>query len=126
MVVFFSSTKREGRWTLPRALRVAAVMGSAELDLREAAFAEGVSEIEVMAVLGNVEIFVPVGVRVECSGEALAGNFEVRMSGAPDVAPGAPVLRIRGSAYFANVEVVVKGVDKKMLRAEEKLRLKGS
>ena len=81
IVVFWSSTKREGRWTLPRTMRVASIMGSAELDLREAEIGEGVSEIEVMAVFGSVEIFVPVGVRVEVVGEAMMGSFELRMSG---------------------------------------------
>lgn len=122
IVVFWSSNKREGRWTLPRAMRVASVMGSAELDLREAEFGEGVSEIEVLAVFGNVEISVPVGVRVECVGESMMGSFELRMSGAPEFPPDAPTLRVRGSAYFSNVEVMVKALSRKQLRAERRLR----
>jgi hypothetical protein len=122
MVVFLSGSKREGRWTLPRTTRVAAVLGSAELDLREAEIGEGVSEIEVLAIFGSVEVFVPVGVRVECVGQALLGSFEVRMSGVPDFPPGAPTVRIKGSAYCSSVEVVVKPIERKQLRAEEKLR----
>jgi len=122
IVVFWSSNKREGRWTLPRTMRVASVMGSAELDLREAEFGEGVSEIEVLAVFGNVEISVPVGVRVECVGQALMGSFELRMSGVPDFPPDAPTLRVKGSAYLSNVEVTVKALSRKQLRAERRLR----
>lgn len=123
MVVFLSGTKREGRWTLPRYMRVAAVMGSLELDLREAEIAAGVSEIEVRAVFGSIEIFVPVGVRVECTGHALLGSFETRMSGVPDFPEGAPTIRVRGAAYASSVEVVVKPIGRKQLRAEERLRL---
>jgi len=122
MVVFWSGTTREGRWTLPRSMRVASVMGSATLDLREAELGEGVSEIEVMAVFGNVEIFVPIGVRVECVGQAMLGNFELRMSGVPEFPPDAPTLRVKGTAYFSNVEVMVKALSRKQLRAERKLR----
>lgn len=122
MVVFLSGSKREGRWTMPRYMRVAAIFGSAEIDLREAEIAEGVSEVEVFAVFGSVEVFVPVGVRVECTGHALLGSFETRMSGVPDFAPNAPTIRVKGSAYGASVEVVVKPITRKQLRAEERLR----
>ena len=124
MVVFLSGSKRLGRWTLPRTMRVAAVMGSVELDLREAEMGEGVSEIEVLAVFGSVEVFVPVGVRVECVGQSLVGSFEMRLSGVPDFPPGAPTVRIKGSAYFSSVEVVVKPIERKQLRAEERLRVR--
>ena len=123
LVVFLSGSKREGRWTLPRYMRVATVLGSAELDLREAEIAEGVTEIEVFAVFGSVEIFVPIGVRVECTGHSLLGSFETRMSGVPDFPPGAPTIRVRGSAYASSVEVVVKPIGRKQLKAEERLRL---
>ncbi len=126
MVVFWSGSSREGRWTLPRTMRVAAIMGSAELDLREAEIGEGISEIEVMAIFGSVEIHVPVGVRVECLGEALMGSFELRMSGVPDFPPNAPTVRVTGTAYFSSVEVVVKALSRRQLRAQEKLRLRES
>ncbi|MBV6520117.1 MAG: hypothetical protein MNPFHGCM_00222 [Gemmatimonadaceae bacterium] len=122
IVTFLSSAKREGRWALPRAMRVASIMGSAELDLREAEIGEGVSEIEVMAVLGSVEIFVPVGVRVECVGDSLMGSFELRMSGVPEFPPDAPTIRVKGSAYLASVEAVVRGLSRKQRRAEKRLR----
>jgi hypothetical protein len=106
-------------------MRVASIMGSAELDLREAEIGAGVSEIEVLCIFGSVEIFVPVGVRVECVGQALMGSFELRMSGVPDFPPDAPTVRVKGSAYMASVEVLVKALSRKQLRAEKKLRAQG-
>jgi hypothetical protein len=100
---------------------VAVVFGSVELDLREAEVADGVSEIEVLAVLGSCEVIVPPGVRVECNGSAMVGSFEVKMSGAPDFPPNAPVVRIKGSAYFSSVEAMIKPIGKRELRAERKL-----
>ena len=122
IVAFLSSNGRKGRWTLPRRMRVAALMGNVELDLREAEISSGVSEIEVFALFGNCEVYVPVGVRVESVGDGFAGNFELRMEGAPDYPPDAPVVRIKGTAYFANVEAVVKGPSRRQLKAQKKLR----
>lgn len=121
VVTFLSGTTRKGRWTLARHTRHAIVLGNVTLDLREAEIADGVSEIEVMAVFGNCEVIVPPGVRVECGGAGFFGNFEVKMTGAPDFPPGAPIVRIRGSAYFSNVEAMVKAVGRRELRAERKL-----
>lgn len=123
LVAFLSSSTRRGRWALPRQMRVASVLGSVELDLREADLASGVSEIEVFALFGSVEITVPVGVRVECVGQAMLGNFESQLIGILELPADAPTLRIRGTAYLSSVEVTVKHLTRKQLRAEERLRL---
>ena len=99
----FSSIERRGRWVVPPATRAVSVFGSAELDFREASFAEGVTELHVRAVFGNIEIIVPPQLAVECEGAALFGSFEQGASAVAD--PGRPLLRIRGSAIFGNVEV---------------------
>jgi hypothetical protein len=102
IVAVLSSSVRHGGWLVPARLRIIALFGNAELDLRDAHFAPGVSEIHVSAIFGNVEITVPPGVRVENNGSAILGNFEINAganSAQPDV-----VLRITGRAVFGNVE----------------------
>jgi hypothetical protein len=107
VVAVWSGVKRSGSWTPPRHLHAVAVMGGAELDLREARFPEGETTVNVLAVMGGVEIVVPPGLRVQCSGLPLMGGFDsLDQDGAPDVAPGA-VLRIRGLACMGGVEVRV-------------------
>ncbi|PYO79572.1 MAG: hypothetical protein DMD63_03820, partial [Gemmatimonadetes bacterium] len=59
VVSFLSSTEREGKWELPRRFRALAVLGNVELDLRAADVGYGLSVIEAVAVMGNVEITVP-------------------------------------------------------------------
>ena len=107
---------RKGSWYVPRHLRVLAIMGGAEIDLREAKFGPGVTEIEVHAYMGGVEITVPPGVRVESLGAAFMGGFE---TSAGDVSmtddPMAPVLRISGLAIMGGVEVRVRRTGKKTL-----------
>ncbi len=113
VVSFLSSTEREGRWELPRHFRALAVLGNVELDLRGAEIGIGVSVIEAVAVMGNIEITVPPDVAVESEGDSLLGSFVVKY--AKGVSAGTAIghkkLRITGTAYAASVEVHVKGPD---------------
>ena len=117
VVSFLSSNEREGRWPLPRRFRALAVLGNVELDLREADIGLGVSVIEAVAVMGNIEITVPPDVAVESSGDALLGSFVVKYAkGVSAVtATGYKKVHITGTAYAASVEVHVKGPDEPML-----------
>ncbi|PYO05717.1 MAG: hypothetical protein DMD30_13695 [Gemmatimonadetes bacterium] len=117
VVSFLSSNERNGRWQLPRKFRALAVMGNVEIDLREAEIGYGVSVIEAVSVLGNVEITVPPEIAVECDGGGLLGSFTLKYRGPanPAAANREKTLRITGSAYAGNVEVVVKGPDEGVL-----------
>src|SRR5690348_10005988 len=91
--VWWSNIKREGEWILPRRFRVFTCMGNVELDLTRARMGEGVSEIEIRCILGNVEIIAPPDIRILCEGEGLAGNFEVvRIGQAPPIPENAPTV----------------------------------
>ena len=110
----FSSIEKRGVWAVPSALAVSAVFGNALLDLREAELEPGLTEIHVRAVFGNLEIWVPPGVAVECDGRAIFATFEDQTSGTRSghsKASGAASLRIVGSAIFASIEVKVRERD---------------
>ena len=111
IAAMFSSTVRNDNWVLPRLLRVLAMVGNVELDLSQVRMGLGVSTIEVVAWMGNVEITVPAGLAVECEGHPLIGSFEFRRPAwsAPPTAPeaDAPVLRITGFALLGNVEITI-------------------
>lgn len=107
VLALMCGVERSGSWTPPRNMHAVAVMGGAELDFREARFPEGETVVNVLAVMGGVDIVVPPGLRVVCGGIPLMGGFDrVRRDGDPGHAPGA-VLRIRGLAVMGGVEVRV-------------------
>ena len=97
-----SSNRRSGVWSVPRRMNVLAVMGSLELDLRDARFEPGVTRIDVLNVMGSVEIMAPEGVVVESDGIGVLGNFEGTTRGAENPDANAPVLRIRGVAVMGH------------------------
>jgi len=104
MIAVLGATGRKGSWIVPRHLKVFAFMGGVELDLREARFGPGVTEIDITVVMGGVEIVLPPGVRVESFGAALMGGFEAQAGDATALSPLNPVVRLSGMALMGGVE----------------------
>lgn len=106
-VAIMSGVEKKGRWTPARHTQVLALLGGAEIDLREALLPPGVTEINVVAIMGSAEILVTPNTRVESNGISIMGAFEhVPESTAPD--PEGPIVRITGLALMAAVEVHVR------------------
>ncbi len=101
----FGGVERHGAWTVPRHLEVRAVLGGILLDFREARFLPGVTEVQVSAVLGGIELVVPPWLSVEVSGTAILGGFGHVERVAAQADPDRPVLRVHGKAILGGVAV---------------------
>lgn len=105
---FLSSVERGGPLEIPRELRIRARLGHVLLDLRDARLQPGVTEIDVRALMGNVEILLPDSVAVEHGGRAILGNFSTRggrgSTGEGGEGSVARTVRIAGRAILSNVE----------------------
>lgn len=97
---------RRGRWSPARTNFSFALMGGTELDFREAILPRGVTQVQVLAIMGGTEIIVPPGVNVESHGIGIMGGFD--SSGDQDYDPDAPTLRISGLAVMGGVEIKVR------------------
>ncbi|MFD3697292.1 DUF1707 domain-containing protein [Streptomyces sp. NPDC058646] len=104
VVAVCSSSARRGRWRPGPHTRAVSVMGDITIDLTEAVFAQQVTEINVVSVLGNVEILVPENVALRGYGSGFLGNFEVRGQGRAETDPQAPVVIVRGFSLLGNIE----------------------
>lgn len=98
------TASRTGAWDLPKRLTVNAVAGEVNLDLRAARIGPGVTEIVVNAVLAEVTVTVPPGLRVAVEGTAILAEFSQAV-GDRDVTGDEPLLRVRGTAVLAEVSV---------------------
>ena len=91
-------------------VRATSIFGDLRLDFREARLTSMVTTVHVSATFASVLIIVPPGLRVECHGSAILGEFSHRSS-MGDAGPDAPTLRIVGMAVFGSVEVKVREMD---------------
>ena len=107
VVSWWSSVKREGEWVVPCEFRAFACMGNIEIDLTYALMGSGVTEMELNCFMATIEVIVPADIQVECDGDEMLGQFEVKRIGVPAPPPGAPTLRISGTAYVSTVTIKV-------------------
>ena len=119
VIAFMGGAERTGSWLVPRELKVWAALGGALIDLRDAKFAPGVTEIDVTAFMGGVEIIVPRGVRVETLGAGVMGGFAASAGDSSALDPSQPVLRVTGLAIMGGVEVKVQKPGKRTLKKFE-------
>ena len=106
ILTILSNNERSGSMLLPQRLEIVTVMGNVELDIRDATFAPGLTEIDISAALGNVEITLPWGIRVESTGSAFVGNFDCRAGSDTSVtARTGQMIRITGHSVFSSVEI---------------------
>jgi len=109
VVACFGGASRKGRWAPARKNYTVAVMGGTELDFREAVFGPGVTEVQVFAFWGGVDIIVPPGLNVESQGIAILGGFDYLADvGVPPPDMDGPTLRITGLACMGGVDVSVR------------------
>jgi len=107
-IAILGGYEKKGEWTPPRKLQSLAIMGGAGLDFREAKMPPGTTEVNVLAIMGGVEILVPPGLAVETHGFGFMGGFEGLDQVGVDTDRDAPRLVIRGMAIMGGVEVAVR------------------
>jgi hypothetical protein len=110
LIAIMSGVVRRGLWKVPRRLRIVAVMGGVDLDLRQAELSPGVTEIHAFVFMGGLEVRVPPGVRLETDGVAIMGGFEDRVHDPGAARPDAPVVRVTGIAIMGGVDARVQQV----------------
>ena len=110
-LAFVSNVERHGDWILPRHYRALSVMGNLELDLTRARLGAGMSEIEIVCIMGAVTILVPPDIRLDCDAIPVIGNLEVRRNVDSTTSADAPLVQIRGTAFMGSIEVKVVDPD---------------
>jgi len=103
-VACMGGAERRGRWRVGTHHTATVVMGSVDLDLRDADLEAPVVTIIALAVMGSVDVVVPDDCVLDASGFGLMGGFD-DSDKAPPAPPGAPVVRVRGFALMGGIGV---------------------
>lgn len=107
---FLSNVERKGVWVVPEQFSVNAVLGDANIDLREAHYSAREVVINATSVLGSVKVTVPPNVHVIVEGNGVLGDFKEPSSKVPEMlAADSPVVRVRGLAVLGDVTVKRRG-----------------
>ena len=120
MVAIMSGSHRRGRFRAVGRINAIAIMGGDEIDLREAEIEGGELTLNLVAIMGGANIYVPDTVELDVGGFSLmGGNTEIGADRPPR--PGAPVIRLRtwnlmGGATIFRVPPQARGLGLKEAR----------
>jgi Domain of unknown function (DUF1707)/Cell wall-active antibiotics response 4TMS YvqF len=119
MIAIMGGSHRRGRFRAVGSINAVAIMGGDEIDLREAEIEGGELTLNLFALMGGANIYVPDSVEVEMGGFSLMGGHEEIGSERPR--PGAPLIRIRaynlmGGASIYRVPPQARGLGLKQAR----------
>lgn len=99
----FARVVRRGRLRLRRHTGVVCMFADVDFDVREATIERRVTTVTLLAMFGNVDVYVPEAINVEVSGLAAFGH---RRDWGEDIAPpDAPTVRVRTLAMFGTVDI---------------------
>lgn len=106
-IAVFGEAKRQGAWAPAAETKAVAVMGSVELDFREAALPPGDVTVFAVTFFGSVEIVVPPTLQVECAVSAVFGSAEHEVPKSAQARPDSPrtTLHVRGVSVLGSVEI---------------------
>ena len=104
MVAIMGGSHRRGRFRTVGSINAVAVMGGDEIDLRDAELEGGELTINLFALMGGSNVYVPDSVEVEVGGFSLMGGHEEVGSERPP-RPNAPLIRIRVYALMGGATI---------------------
>jgi Domain of unknown function (DUF1707)/Cell wall-active antibiotics response 4TMS YvqF len=104
MVAIMSGSHRRGRFRAIGSINAVAIMGGDEIDLREAEIEGGELTVNVFALMGGANIYVPDTIELEVGGFSLMGGHDETGS-QRSPRPGAPLVRVRAYNLMGGVTI---------------------
>jgi hypothetical protein len=95
---------KRGTWNVPAELEVTAILGSQELDFRDARFHPGTTIMKATVFMGNIDIKFPPGVRVTSKGIPILGSIENRVRSESN----GPLIHIEGFCMLGSIDARTK------------------
>lgn len=119
-ISFMGDCTRRGIWRVPEQHTAFSMMGSVTLDLRQALFEAREVTITAVAIMAGIEVIVNAHTQVIVDGIGIMGDFSQSRDKVPaEITAGSPVVRLKGLALMAGVNVQRKpmpGEPRKQLR----------
>jgi hypothetical protein len=110
-IAYKTSVRRGGRWRVPGQFRAIVYKGSGHLDLRAAELTAPVTTLYAVAYKSNIEVLVPLGVRLELDGFGVSKGWSAEEDLESRLPADAPVVHVRGVGYKGTIQVSTKPRD---------------
>jgi hypothetical protein len=94
LIAVMGGSHRRGRFRAVGSINAIAIMGGDEIDLREAEIEGGELTLNLFALMGGANIYLPDSIDLEVGGLSLMGGHE-EVGSQRSPRPGAPLVRIR-------------------------------
>ncbi|ASU81920.1 hypothetical protein CDO52_03225 [Nocardiopsis gilva YIM 90087] len=104
IIAVLSTAERKGRWLVEPRTNVSTLLGSVELDMRQALMSQNRVVVQTSVILGGVTLVVPHGVEIENRVTSVLGGVGIEKD-RPEPASGAPKVVITGHALLGGIEV---------------------
>jgi Cell wall-active antibiotics response LiaF, C-terminal/DUF1707 SHOCT-like domain len=110
IVAVMSESKRTGRWLVPPRVDVVSLMADTKIDLTSAVLPPGGAEFHVRSIWAACKIIVPPEMRVINEMHAIMASVTSKADemDAEGTVHRGPTLRLTGTAFMAEVKVVVR------------------
>ena len=130
LIAIMGGSHRRGRFRAVGSINAIAIMGGDEIDLREAEIEGGELTLNLFALMGGANIYVPDSIDLEVGGLSLMGGHDEVGSERPP-RPGAPVIQIKiwnlmGGATIYRLPPQARGRSLKEARRLAKLAERGA
>lgn len=87
-----------------RSGRIFTLMGGAQVDFSGAGLSPG-AQLEIITIMGGVEVRVPPHWRIEATNSVMAGDTQMMLDGQGELGPDAPVLRVRSQTIMSGLVI---------------------
>lgn len=104
MVAIMSGSHRRGRFRAVGRINAVSIMGGDEIDLRDAEIEGGELTINLFAIMGGANVYVPDSVELEVGGFSLMGGHE-EVGSERIPRPGAPFIRVRAYCLMGGATI---------------------
>jgi Domain of unknown function (DUF1707)/Cell wall-active antibiotics response 4TMS YvqF len=130
LVAIMGGSHRRGRFRAVGSINAIAIMGGDEIDLREAEIEGGELTLNLFALMGGANIYVPDSIDLDVGGLSLMGGHE-EVGSQRSPRPGAPLVRIRlynlmSGATIYRLPPQARGLSLKEARRLAKLAERGA
>lgn len=101
-----SGLDKNGHFVVGKSYQIKAIMGGCSIDFRQAQFKYQETTMNVVAIMGGVEMIFPKGIRIIVEGMPILGGI----SQSPNKAlpPYAPQIKIKAKAILGGIDISIK------------------